>query len=212
MKTRKKEMAQKDLGEEIEKFEEEVENLKNTKMKLFGITMTPMTIGALFALLGSIGGALYGGFEVYKDYMDMKEIIANIDTDAIDARNNVIETKLDGAIDYTRDIKDDLRSDILKLEAEIDRLEDTIEKSETKIKATQSEIDATLAKVRDEMNELIKDVTASIREVESIVRESEKDVRENMRTTRTDLEFEMDNLERDIKETIQNALDNPLAN
>jgi DNA anti-recombination protein RmuC len=204
-------MANKDLGEGIENFEEEVENLKNTKMKLFGITMTPTTIGALFALLGTIGGGLYGGFEVYKDYMDMKEIIQNVDTDAIEARNNVIETKLDEAIDYTRDIKGDLKNDIIKLEAQIDRLEDKIDESEASINSTKKEIDATLKEIRTEMNTLQKDVTSSIREVESIVRESEKGTRKEMRELRTNLDTDMDTLEKDVKETIQEALDNPLA-
>ena len=68
-------MAEKDLGEGIEKFEEEIENLKNTRMKLFGITMTPTTIGAAFAILSTILGGLYGAFQVYTDYMDMKEIV-----------------------------------------------------------------------------------------------------------------------------------------
>jgi DNA anti-recombination protein RmuC len=204
-------MANKDLGEGIENFEEEVENLKNTKMKLFGITMTPTTIGALFALLGTIGGGLYGGFEVYKDYMDMKEIIQNVDTDAIEARNNVIETKLDEAIDYTRDIKGDLKNDIIKLEAQIDRLEDKIDESEASINSTKKEIDATLKEIRAEMNTLQKDVTSSIREVESIVRESEKGTRKEMRELRTNLDTDMDTLEKDVKETIQEALDNPLA-
>tara|TARA_Y100000385_G_scaffold268756_1_gene306107 strand:+ start:538 stop:1155 length:618 start_codon:yes stop_codon:yes gene_type:complete len=204
-------MANKDLGEGIENFEEEVENLKNTKMKLFGITMTPTTIGALFALLGTIGGGLYGGFEVYKDYMDMKEIIQNVDTDAIEARNNVIETKLDEAIDYTRDIKGDLKNDIIKLEAQIDRLEDKIDESEVRINSTKKEIDITLKEIRTEMNTLQKDVTSSIREVESIVRESEKGTRKEMRELRTNLETDMDTLEKDMKETVQEALDNPLA-
>jgi DNA anti-recombination protein RmuC len=204
-------MANKDLGEGIENFEEEVENLKNTKMKLFGITMTPTTIGALFALLGTIGGGLYGGFEVYKDYMDMKEIIQNVDIDAIEARNNVIETKLDEAIDYTRDIKGDLKNDIIKLEAQIDRLEDKIDESEASINSTKKEIDATLKEIRTEMNTLQKDVTSSIREVESIVRESEKGTRKEMRELRTNLDTDMDTLEKDVKETIQEALDNPLA-
>jgi DNA anti-recombination protein RmuC len=204
-------MANKDLGEGIENFEEEVENLKNTKMKLFGITMTPTTIGALFALLGTIGGGLYGGFEVYKDYMDMKEIIQNVDIDAIEARNNVIETKLDEAIDYTRDIKGDLKNDIIKLEAQIDRLEDKIDESEASINSTKKEIDATLKEIRAEMNTLQKDVTSSIREVESIVRESEKGTRKEMRELRTNLDTDMDTLEKDVKETIQEALDNPLA-
>ena len=204
-------MADKDLGEGIENFEQEVENLKNTKMKLFGITMTPTTIGALFALLGTIGGGLYGGFEVYKDYMDMKEIIQNIDTDAIEARNDVIETKLNDAIDYTRDIKDGLKADIIKLEGLIDRLEDKIEDSETRIKDTQKEIEETLIKIRDEMNTLQKDITQSIREVEGNVRITEKDLRDEMRETRKNLEVDMDTLEKDVKETIQEALDNPLS-
>jgi predicted nucleic acid-binding Zn-ribbon protein len=192
--------SNKDLGDELEKFEEEVENLKNTKMKIFGITMTPTNIGALFALLSAIGGGLYGGFEVYKDYMDMKEIIANIDTDAIEARNNVIETKLDEAIDYTRDIKDGLKDDIIKLESNIDRIEDKVDESETRIKDTQKEIDQTLTIIRNENNQLQRDVTSSIREVEGIVRESEKSTRDELRT-----------LERNLNEKIQEALDNPLA-
>ena len=53
-------MSDKDLGELTENFESEVENLKNTKMKLFGITMTPTAIMGVFALLGSLGGCLYG--------------------------------------------------------------------------------------------------------------------------------------------------------
>ena len=204
-------MADKDLGEGLEAFDNEVENLKNTKMKLFGITMTPTTIGALFALLGTIGGGLYGGFEVYKDYMDMKEIIQNIDTDAIEARNDVIETKLNDAIDYTRDIKDGLKADIIKLEGLIDRLEDKIEDSETRIKDTQKEIEETLIKIRDEMNALQKDITQSIREVEGNSRITEKDLRDEMRETRKNLEVDMDALEKDVKETIQEALDNPLS-
>ena len=190
----------KDLGDEIEKLEEEVENLKNARMKIFGITMTPTTIGAAFAIISSIIGCLYGAFQVYDDYMGMKEIIANIDTGAIAARNDVIETKLNEAIDFTRDIKDGLKDDIIKLESNIDRLEDKVEDSETRIKDTQKEIDATLATIRNENNQMQKDVTASLREVEGVQRETEKDLRDQMKE-----------LEKDLNEKIQEALDNPLS-
>ena len=203
--------SEKDLGDELEKFEEEVENLKNTKMKIFGITMTPTTIGALFALLSAIGGSLYGAFEVYKDYMDMKEIIANIDTDAIEARNNIIETKLDEAIGYSRDIKNGLKDDILKLEGNIERLEDKVDKSEERIKSTKAEIEGTLQTLRNENNALQKSVTESIREVEKTIRESEKDTREQMKTLDTDLNTAMKALEREMNEKIQEALNNPLS-
>src|SRR5210317_2476947 len=91
-----------------------------------GIKVGGSKLLLVLPLIGTLGGGLWGGFEFYKDYMDMKEIIANIDTDAIAARNDVIETKLGDAIDYTRDIKDGLKEDIIKLESAIDRLEDKV--------------------------------------------------------------------------------------
>jgi hypothetical protein len=60
-----------------------------------GVKFTGGKMFAVLTALSTLGGAAWGGFEVYKDYMDMKEIITNIDTDAIDARNNEIEIKLD---------------------------------------------------------------------------------------------------------------------
>ena len=166
---------------------------------------------ALLTALSTLGGAAWGGFEIYKDYMDMKEIIQNIDTDAIAARNDVIETKLDEAIDYTRDIKSGLKDDILKLEANIDRMEDKVDDSERRVKDTQASIDSTLAGVRNDLNQQSKDVTSSIREVEATVRASEKDVRNVMKDTIKDLEFKMDKLDDDLRETLQEALDNPLS-
>ena len=166
---------------------------------------------ALLTALSTLGGAAWGGFEIYKDYMDMKEIIQNIDTDAIAARNDVIETKLDEAIDYTRDIKSGIKDDILKLEANIDRMEDKVDDSERRVKDTQDSIESTLAGVRNDLNQQSKDVTSSIREVEATVRSSEKDVRNVMKDTVKDLEFKMDKLDDDLRETLQEALDNPLS-
>ena len=166
---------------------------------------------ALLTALSTLGGAAWGGFEIYKDYMDMKEIIQNIDTDAIAARNNVIETKLDEAIDYTRDIKSGLKDDILKLEANIDRMEDKVDDSERRVKDTQASIESTLAGVRNDLNQQSKDVTSSIREVEATVRASEKDVRNVMKDTVKEIEFKMDKLDDDLRETLQEALDNPLS-
>jgi len=166
---------------------------------------------AVLTALSTLGGAAWGGFEIYKDYMDMKEIIQNIDTDAIAARNDVIETKLDEAIDYTRDIKSGLRDDILKLEANIDRMEDKVDDSERRVKDTQASIESTLAGVRQDLNQQSKDVTSSIREVEATVRASEKDVRNVMKETVNELEGKMDKLDDNLRETLQEALDNPLS-
>jgi len=166
---------------------------------------------ALLTALSTLGGGAWAGFEIYKDYMDMKEIIQNIDTDAIAARNDVIETKLDEAIEYTRDIKSGLKDDIFKLEENIERMEDKVDKSETRIKDAQASIEEALGQVRADLNQQSKDVTSSIREVEGTVRASEKDVRDVMKSTVKDLEDKMDKLDNNLRETLQEALDNPLA-
>jgi predicted nucleic acid-binding Zn-ribbon protein len=176
-----------------------------------GMTFRGGKMVVVLTALSTAGGALLGGFEFYKDYMDMKEIIANIDIQEIRSSNELVITKLDEAIDYTRDIKSGLRDDIIKLESNIDRMEDKVDASEERVKNAQSAIETTLEGVRNEMNQVQKDVTASIREVESTVRESEKDVRDTMRTTEERIDENMRKLDKDLRETIQEALDNPLT-
>ena len=190
---------------------------------------------AVLTILSTAGGALWGGFEFYSDYMDMKEVVQNIDVDEIKANNQLVVNTVDGymirveeSVEYARDIKNDLRDDILKIEslvdkneaavevweekaeATLDNIEAKMDASEDRIKQTQRNIEATLETIRAEMNEMQKDVTASIREVEGVLRDSEKDVRDVMKQTTADIEFNMDELEADVKERIEEALDNPL--
>ena len=169
-----------DLGAGLDNLEEEVENLKNTKMKLFGITMTPTTIAAAFALVSSLVGGLYGGFQVYTDYMGMKEIIANIDTTEIENRNKLIETKLaaaqaevEKAVEYSRTIKDDLRDQINVLDTNVRRVEKLMRENEqttrqivqnaeerfdNKRDALQNQYDTKASQLRDTTDQKIKDV------------------------------------------------------
>ena len=177
-----------------------------------GMTFRGGKMAVVLTALSTAGGALWGGFEFYKDYMDMKEVIQNIDIDEIKAENTLVKTKLDGAINYTRDIKDGLRDDLLKLEQAVDRMEDKVDESENRVKDAQDNIEETLENVRTEMNQVQKDVNQSIREVEALNRETEKDVRDTMRQTEDRIDTSMRTLERDLKETLQEALDNPLSN
>jgi hypothetical protein len=213
-------MADKDLGELTENFEEEVENLKNTKMKIFGITMTPTTIGAAFAILSSIVGGLYASFQVYDDYMGMKEIVENIDVDSIQTRNNEIET-------LVGNVKTELEVQISSIQKQIDDLEK---------RTRENKVDT-----RDQINTM----DSQVRRVEKLVRDTESDVRqiiqnaeerfdnkrdalqnqydnkaaqlrESSDSRMTDLENKMERdmkiLESTLNNKLQRALDNPLAN
>jgi len=147
----------------------------------------------LVPIVSALGGGLWGGFEFYKDYMDMKEIIQEIDVDTITAQNTLTQTKLDDAIDYTRDIKNNLREDIMTVEGHVDKIRNEVQNA------------------IDEMNQLQKDTLASMREVEALNRETEKDVRDTMRETESRIEEAMTKLEERLGTRLQEALDNPLV-
>ena len=158
----------------------------STEVEFGGVKFTGGKMFVLLTALSTLGGAAWGGFQVYADYMNMKEIIANIDTDAIAARNDIIETKLEEAITYTRDIKNDLRGDIL-------RVEGVTEDTSRRMKDMQLEVDN------------------RVRAMEVLNRDSEKDVRDTMRDVETRIEDKMRTLDTDLRKTLQEALDNPLS-
>lgn len=156
------------------------------EIEFAGMTFKGGKMMVVLTALSTLGGGLWGSFEFYKDYMDMKEIVQNIDVGAIEARNAEIEIKLDEAIEYTRDIKNSLRDDITRIERVTDA-------TSARVKGIQDDIDERL------------------REVSTLNRETEKDVRDTMRALEDRIEAEMDKLDAEIRETLQKALDNPLS-
>ena len=163
-----------------------------------GIKVGGSKLLLVLPLIGTLGGGLWAGFEFYKDYMNMKEIIANIDTDEIAAKNAVLETKLDEALEYSRDIKNGLRDDIVRLERIVDKVEDDINGVEDDVRITIDDAEERFeVKRQDLLNQYV----------------AQKDllIRENT-ATRDILETKIENLEADMEKQLQRALDNPLAN
>lgn len=156
------------------------------EVEIAGMTFKGGKMAIILTALSTLGGASWAGFEFYKDYMDMKEIVQNIDVGAIESRNNEIEIKLEEAITYTRDIKGSLRTDI-------DRIERVTDATSARVKTIQDNIDERL------------------REVSNLTRETEKDVRDTMRNLENRIEADMEKLEEELQEKVQKALDNPLA-
>ena len=156
------------------------------EMEFGGVTFKGGKMMVLLTALSTLGGASWGAFEFYADYMDMKEIVQNIDTSAIEARNNEIEIKLDAvqesvgeATDYSRSIKNDLRDDFNRMEGNVDRIEDQ----------------------NREMQDDVRNMIDKASERFDNKRES----------LQTDTELKINALEDRLNKKIQNVLDNPLA-
>ena len=187
-------MAKKDLEDIQGNIEEGIENLKNKSFEVFGIKMTPMTIGAAVTAIGSVVGMLYAGFVMYQKI----EEVANLDIEAFNQRMEVMEAKMEETTDYTRDIKNGLRDDIVRLERIVDKVEDDINGVEDDVRTTIDDAEERFeVKRQDLLNQYV----------------AQKDllIRENT-ATRDILETKIQNLEADMEKQLQRALDNPLAN
>jgi len=213
-------MANRDLGELTENFEEEVEALKNAKMKLFGITMTPTTIGAAFAIVSTIVGGLYASFQVYDDYMGMKEIVENIDVGTIETRNQQIEAslanvnkeisiqlasiqkQLDDAEKRNRENKVDTNEQIGYLEDQTRRVEKLVRDTEASIRQTIQNAEERFDNKRDALQNQYDTKASQLRE--------SNDSRIN--DLESKMERDMQALETNVTTKLQRALDNPLAN
>ena len=146
------------------------------EVEFAGMTFKGGKMMILLTALSTLGGGLWGGFEFYKDYMDMKEIIQNIDVGEIEARNNVIETKLDEAIDYSRSIKNDLRDDFNRMEKNVDRIEDQNREMEDKVKTM---IDKATERFDNRRESLQTDTELKIKAVEDRLNSKIQNVLDN---------------------------------
>jgi septal ring factor EnvC (AmiA/AmiB activator) len=137
------------------------------EFEIGGMTFKGGKMFVMLTALSTLGGTAWAGFEFYADYMDMKEVVQNIDTDEIESRNKIIEQKLDDAISYTRDIKSGLRDDIISIEKQADRVEDKVRESEEKVRLMidnandrfETKRDALKSDTDRDMNELEKRLT-----------------------------------------------------
>jgi hypothetical protein len=146
----------KDLDEKVEKLEAAVD--PNTVISVGGYNFTPAKLMIAGAIISSTLGFLYGAFEVYKDYMSMKEAIANYvtpDLSEIHKKLAVVTENSDKAVQYTQDIKNDLKSDIRRLEGIVDGVERST-------KQTQRELDGDMKILRKETEVAIKETNANL--------------------------------------------------
>jgi len=163
-----------------------------------GVKASGSKLLLVLPLVTALGGGLWGGFEFYKDYMDMKEIIASIDTQAIEAKQNQIDQQLSDAIDYSRDIKNGLRDDIVRLERIIDKMEDDVNGVETKTRQLLDDAEKRFETKRDDL-------------LNQYVAQKDMLIRENTANKEL-LQTKVDQLKQDMEKKLQRALDNPLAN
>lgn len=136
-----------------------------SEIEIGGATIRGGKLLLLIPLLGTLGGGLWGGFEFYKDYMDMKEAIQEYtapdlsgfdkridlmtkEMESVKTEVNTIKNSVVEASDYTRDIKNDLKSDIRQMDKVVNQVE-------RETKQAQREMDKDIREFRKEVDDKI---------------------------------------------------------
>ena len=119
------------------KIADNIDGLADREFKTGGMKLSFGSIVAIFAFLSTVVGGLYGGFVMYQKIeevagLDLGEY--QLQMDVMDAKVSGISEKVEESVEYSRDIKNGLRSDILSIEKQTDRVEDMVRKSEDKVR------------------------------------------------------------------------------
>ena len=161
-------MSEKNIDEAVDKLEENVAKYASadTVISIGGYSFTPAKLMIAGGIVSTILRGLYGAFEVYKDYMDMKAAITEYvapDLSGINERISVMEKEMQAtkssvmeATEYTNEIKNDLKRDIR-------RVESIVETAERATKESARETMQDVKDVRNELKSLSKEVDDKIK-------------------------------------------------
>ena len=188
----------KDVNKKIDQAEAAVKKYasKDTVISIGGYEFTPAKLMVAFTLISSLLGGLYGSFEVYKDYQGMKKKIAEYvspDLTEIMSKLALLQQSSDKAVQYTQDIKNDLKQDIRRLETIVDGVE-------RQSKQSQRDISTEIKGVQREIAEVSRVTGDASRATEKVSQQIQRDIDRELRTIR-----------REVDDKIKRALDNPLS-
>lgn len=151
----------KDVNAKIDDAEAAVKKYASadTVISIGGYEFTPAKLMVAFTLVSSILGGLYGCFEVYKDYQGMKKRITEYVAPDLSELNKKMEITMQNSeksVQYTQDIKNDLKSDIRRLEGVVESVERSSKQMAREATQAQKETDVELRQVRKEIDSKIQ--------------------------------------------------------
>jgi uncharacterized phage infection (PIP) family protein YhgE len=207
----------KDVNAKVDELEAAAKKYasKDTVISIGGYEFTPAKLMVAFTIVSSGLGGLYGCFEVYKDYMGMKKKIAEYvapDLTEFDKRILVLDQKIKKAEDsvneangYTRDIKNDLKSDLR-------RNESVTEQVERFVKSAQRDSEGEMRELRKGVREDLDKARSEAAAVRTEMAQARREINAETQTLKKEVTKEVEVLKKELDQKIQKAIDNPLAN
>jgi paraquat-inducible protein B len=209
-KEQNKMSEEKDLNKAVDDLEAAKEKYlsENTVISIGGYAFTPAKLMIAATIVSSVLGGLYGAFEVYKDYMDMKEKIAKYvspDLTEIYKKLEVLEASTNKTVEYSDAIKNDLKNDVRRLEGVVENVErsskTTSRDTDMTVKEIKRDVDQTLKETRRYSDQTVKEINQEITRNNQEMARNQKEIQAEIRALRSEVDAK-----------IKKALDNPLSN
>ena len=142
-----------DLGEKLD----EIEGLADKRLSLFGLRFTPTQLGMAVAALGSVLGALYGGFTMYQKV----EELASLDIGGYQAQMEQTSAKIETQEKLLTSIEQNLR-DAKQLTYDIEkRVNDKVVYFEGKMDKFEAKVDETKVELEDRIQKALDNPLAN---------------------------------------------------
>ncbi|SVB31198.1 uncharacterized protein METZ01_LOCUS184052 [marine metagenome] len=179
-----------------------------------GIKASGGKLFIIISLLGTLGGALWGGFEFYKDYQDMKEQITSYVAPDLSGFDKQLEV-LDIEVTTTKEL---ISTEISSIKEIVDEAQDTTRDIRTTMKTDINLFSDQIAAIDKRSREDGLETRTAMRNAENEVRQliadtskrwDDKLQKVDNKLQKVDNQIEM--LEDKLDKKITKALENPLA-
>ena len=137
----------------------EFDSLADKQIKAGGVKMSFASVLAIITFVSTVVAGLYGGFVMYQKIED----VAGLDLGEYQQQMDLIDAQVQQTVDYTRDIKNGLRDDLLRVEQQSDRVESLVRKTEEKVR---SMIDAADLRFESQRERLRSNQDAEMKDLE----------------------------------------------
>ena len=166
--------------------------------------------GKIFVILTALttaGGALWGGFEFYKDYLTMKEQIQEYvapDLSGFDKEIALTKEEMDSKTDLIQTEVNMIMQEMEMIMSEIRLVSDVANELKNDLRMDVRRIE----KVVNDVEQIVKEDS---RETSSELRDTTRDMKEDMELLSDKIQSAMTELEEKIDKRIKSALENPLS-
>lgn len=165
-----------------------------------GVKASGSKLLLVIPLLGTLGGGLWGGFEFYKDYMDMKEQIQEYVAPDLSGFDKQIAIQQEHQVTVERHM--DFVSEELELfKGEFAGVRDRITENTDYLRDAKHDLKDEMVRMEKHLDRIEIEVTKAEDEMRTIAESLETDVRALM----DEGESEQDRLKRDVRAMIDDA-------